>query len=124
MVLHFQSFSFFSICTDKALEVPTMPEKHRKDITTDFLKNVEKSYEFNKYLISRRKFARKKLPNEITNVLLLSSERSGGAFLGQILAHAFPDTFYSVNPLVMSLVPQVSCTYRIFAIIRRTYINF
>ena len=52
--------------------------------------------------------SRKIQPNENANVLLLSSERSGGVFLGQLLNDIFPDTFYSFNPLYFASFFQVS----------------
>ena len=58
---------------------------------------------------SRFKLANKKLPNETTNVLLLSSGRSGGGFLGQLLNNIFPDTFYTLDPLFLAVYFQVSC---------------
>ena len=45
--------------------------------------------------------------SQITNVLLLSSTRSGGAFLGQLLNNINPDTFYSIDPLPMAVLNQV-----------------
>ena len=42
-----------------------------------------------------------KTTQEITNILILSSERSGGEFLGQLLTKIFPDIFYTLDPLLM-----------------------
>ena len=53
----------------------------------------------------------KKNPKEITNVLLLSSKRSGGNFLGQLLTESFPDTFYALNPLFLASFYHVSTIY-------------
>ena len=43
-----------------------------------------------------------KMENQTTNVILLSSVRSGGAFLGQLLNNINPDTFYSIDPLAIA----------------------
>ena len=50
----------------------------------------------------------KEKPNERANVLLLSSAKSGGVFLGQLLNDIFPDTFYVFNPLFLTSYSQVS----------------
>ena len=46
--------------------------------------------------------------NYTSNVLLLSSGRSGGAFLGQLLNDIFPDTFYAFLPTILAALYQVS----------------
>ena len=46
--------------------------------------------------------------NQTSNILLLSSGRSGGAFLGQLLNDMFPDTFYAFLPTIKAALYKVS----------------
>ena len=63
---------------DKALEILFTQEKKKvkRMATTSFLDIVK---------------SQRITTQDITNILLLSSERSGGDFLGQLLTKIFPD---------------------------------
>ena len=83
-----------------------VPTSHDFFITQEPIQDIiRKALGFSE---SGKKLAKKKLPNEITNVLLLSSGRSGGGFLGQLLNNIFPDTFYALDPLFLAVYYQVS----------------
>ena len=73
---------------DKALEILFTQEKKKvkRMATTSFFDLIK---------------TQTKTTQEITNILLLSSERSGGEFLGQLLTKIFPDIFYTLDPLLM-----------------------
>ena len=60
-----------------------------------------------------KKLSHKIKHNETTNVLLLSSFRSGGAFLGQLLNGMFPDTFYAFDPLFLASLYKVSLRFSV-----------
>ena len=60
-----------------------------------------------------KKLSHKIKHNETTNVLLLSSFRSGGAFLGQLLNGIFPDTFYAFDPLFLASLYKVSLRFSV-----------
>ena len=73
---------------DKALEILFTQEKKKvKRMATTSLLDIVKSQRIT--------------TQDITNILLLSSERSGGEFLGQLLTKIFPDIFYTLDPLLM-----------------------
>ena len=53
------------------------------------------------------KIPKKALVNQTTNILLLSSTRSGGGFLGQLLNSIFPNMFYAIDPISLTALYQV-----------------
>ena len=53
------------------------------------------------------KIPKKALVNQTTNILLLSSTRSGGGFLGQLLNSIFPNMFYAIDPISLAALYQV-----------------
>ena len=50
---------------------------------------------------------KKVLLNQTTNILLLSSAKSGGGFLGQLLNSIFPNTFYAFDPIGLAALFKV-----------------
>ena len=57
--------------------------------------------------MSGKKMPKKALVNQTTNILLLSSTRSGGGFLGQLLNSIFPNMFYAIDPISLAALYQV-----------------
>ena len=86
------------------------PVKSESNPTTNLLPSYDNSrtdQPFQDRMQQKLIIPKKVEESQTTNVLLLSSIRSGGAFLGQLLNNINPDTFYSIDPLPMAVLNQV-----------------